>query len=99
MAELLKFRRKPETVEAIQYDGTEESRGAILLHFPDAVTVTPTHGVLMVDTGSGRSPVSRGDWVIRRDVGRVIKVTRLEMDHDYSPVVPVRMEPDSGCCE
>ena len=63
MIEPTKFRRRPETVEALQYDGTDESRDAILLYFPDAVTIQE-NGVLR-STREGL--LLTLDWIVRHE--------------------------------
>lgn len=59
-----KFRKKPITVEAIQYTGTEDS-------FYDVVVFTNRElcdrgtGELFIRTLEGEMVVSKGDWVIK----------------------------------
>lgn len=61
-----KFRKRPVVIEAMQFDGTEESAKAVLrwMNLPDA---SYRDGVtsLFIPTMEGVMTASAGDWVIR----------------------------------
>lgn len=98
MTEPKRYRRRPETVEAIQYDGSEESRNEILLYFPDGVTLTERGKLIIADPTDGRQ-IDTGDYVVRYDDRRIRLYDETDFEELFDPLVPVRLEPDCGCCD
>jgi hypothetical protein len=61
----MKYKRKPEVVEAREYDGPP---------------VRVIHDVL------GEQAVSKGDWLVGSERGKVRKMTAAEFHETYEPV-------------
>lgn len=64
-----KFRKKPVVIDAIKWDGSEESTHEVLT-FADAPNVYHAIGPgdleeIEIDTLEGRMTASIGDWIIR----------------------------------
>lgn len=61
---MAKFKKKPVEIEAIQWDGTENSSHEIL-RFCDTATWHVLGNIMMIDTLEGTLQVSVNDWVIK----------------------------------
>ena len=58
------FRKKPVVIEAVQFDGSEDSFGE-LSTFTDYTIKNPEGDKLVIPTLEGDHEVSKGDWVIK----------------------------------
>ena len=65
MTEPRKFRKKPVVIEAVQYDGTEESADAICKWAAPAQYIGFVRKYLCIKTLEGDLTVSEGDYVIK----------------------------------
>jgi hypothetical protein len=62
----LKFRKKPVVVEAMQFDGGEETQRAIVNWANGAVEgMFSDHAILHIYTREGTMTAEPGDWIIR----------------------------------
>ena len=61
----MKFRKKPVVIEAIQYDGTDESYEEVC-RFCKGVLLNPVgHRKFYIETLEGGHEASPGDWIIK----------------------------------
>ena len=61
----MKFRKKPIIIEAIQYNGTEESYKEICNFCEDLVITAYNDKTLMIPTLESPHEASVGDWIIK----------------------------------
>lgn len=63
---MAKFRKKPVVVEAIQWDGTDETFDQILGWTEDTdQTIALSCGSLWIDTLEGEMRADKNDWIIK----------------------------------
>ena len=80
-----KYMGKPETVEAIRYDGTN---GCEIADFVDGELVFKKTGAI-IRTSEGKDiPISVGCYVVKKDSGYFIVCTSFEFEivHEYEEI-------------
>lgn len=60
-----KYTKRPVTVEAIQWDGSEECLGAIARWAEDALVTVSVEGQLGIDSPESAMLACPGEWIIR----------------------------------
>lgn len=73
------YTRNPYNVEAVQYDGSND---ADLRDF--GITLTRTLDAFIVTVTAGPTPIVAGDYVFRRDDGRVMAMDQASFEADYT---------------
>lgn len=88
------IRTRPETLKALQFDGTE-SHGSIVLGWVQAITgceghfragVRDTPGALFIPVSGAVYCLNKGDWAIQR--GGSIVLSKLENFGQFYEVLP-----------
>lgn len=91
------FRKKPVVIEAVQWDGTDESAAIIAAAFDvDAERLEFGGGVLDVATLEGGLSASPGDWIIRGIQGELYPVKPDIFQQTYEPATAHRESPEEG---
>ena len=83
-----KFRKKPVVIEAIKYDGTENSVVEILQMketSSSAKSIRVDAGDLLIHTLEGVMRASKGDWVIKGVNGELYPCKPNIFDKTYEP--------------
>lgn len=76
------YTRNPFDVEAVQYDGSNDSA---LRDF--GVTFTRTTDSFIVTVTDGSQPIRTGDYIVRREDGRVFAMDAPTFESDYTETV------------
>ena len=67
---MLKFRKKPVVIEAVQFTGLESMKDIYLLA-PEHCGITFNDQILIINTSEGKMRASDGDWIIKGVAGEV----------------------------
>ena len=82
-----KFRKRPIVVEAVRYDGTPESIGAIgKLVDDEGIPFLKEGNSLIIPTLEGAMRVDIGDWIIRGAHGELYPGKPDIFEKTYEPV-------------
>lgn len=84
-----KFRKKPVVIEAIQYDGTENSVVEILQlqeTASSARSIRVDAGGLLIPTLEGLMRADKGDWIIKGVQGELYPCKPDIFEKTYEPV-------------
>lgn len=85
---MAKFRKKPVVIEAIQYDGTENSVVEILQMKEtnsSAKSIRVDAGDLLIHTLEGVMRADKGDWIIKGVNGELYPCKPDIFDKTYEP--------------
>ena len=86
---MTKFRKKPVVIEAIQYDGTENSVVEILQlkeTASSARSIRVDAGDLLISTLEGVMRADKGDWIIKGVNGDLYPCKPDIFDKTYEPI-------------
>lgn len=86
-----KFVKKPIEVEAIQWDGTDETKRLIEERFNIELKITPNWldqtNDLVIDTLEGKMTAIVGDWIIKGIKGEIYPCKNDIFKETYEPVI------------
>jgi hypothetical protein len=86
------FRKKPVTIEAVQYDGSTSHAVAIARWIEGGDYVydggTRDYGPMFIPTLEGRMEASPGDWIIKGVVGEFYPCKPDIFGATHEPVLP-----------
>jgi hypothetical protein len=77
-----RYTHRTTQVSAVRFDGSEESRVAIVGLVGDAGNVSPSGSVIVRNDGNVYR-MERGDWVIKRDSGCIYTCSNESFDNNY----------------
>lgn len=84
-----KFRKKPVVIEAVKYDGTENSVIDILeLQGSGVRRLRICGGDVLVNTPDGIMRAKKGDWIIRGVEGELYPCESKKFEKTYEEVLP-----------
>lgn len=81
----MKYRKKPVVIEAVQYDGTEDSIVKILA-LSDQRAVRCEAGDLFIDTLEGKMRANKGDYIIKGVQGEIYPCKPAIFEATYNKV-------------
>lgn len=94
MSGVVKFRKKPVVIDAVQFDGSSTQAGAIRTWIEGGEYIEPTIGTrdirpLSIETLEGTMTASPGDWIIKGVKGEFSPCRSDIFEATYEPAEPV----------
>lgn len=96
---LKQFRKRPVTIEAVRFDGSQEAAEAIVELFGDDRLTAWAAGrrgkneiwTIVIDTLEGAMRAAAGDWIIKGIKGELYPCKHEIFIQTYDPVVKVEL--------
>lgn len=82
----MKYRKKPEEVEAFQYDGSVQWPEWAEIAYKEGIMFFNVYGGLVIDTGKAKIGAYIGDYVVKRKNGEIYPCSKLIFESCYEKV-------------